>query len=178
MRIVSGIYGGRRLHPPANLPVRPTTDLAKESLFNILNNMVDFEELSVLELFAGTGSISFEFVSRGCPAVTAVDQDGRCVSFIIKTCQELKIDTLRAYRSEAFFFIKRATGKYNLIFADPPYDLPSLGQLPDKILEKGLLKPQGLLIIEHPRSHDFSKHPAFMQHRVYGKVNFSFFTAP
>jgi len=177
MRIISGTHGGRRLHPPVNLPVRPTTDLAKESLFNILTNIFDFEGTSVLDLFAGTGSISFEFVSRGSAEVTAIDQDNRCVSFIIKTCEEFKIDNLKAYRSDAFSYIKHSLKKYDLIFADPPYDLESIAEIPEKIFERNLLKPDGLLIIEHSRDHDFSKHPKFSQHRKYGKVNFSFFNA-
>ncbi|HNW88779.1 MAG TPA: 16S rRNA (guanine(966)-N(2))-methyltransferase RsmD [Bacteroidales bacterium] len=177
MRIISGKYGGRRLHPPVNLPVRPTTDMAKESLFNILSNTIDFEGMSVLDLFAGTGSISLEFVSRGCAEVTAVDKDSKCVSFLIKTCEEFKIDNLRAYRSDVFSYIKHSIKKYHIIFADPPYDLKSATELPDKIFEKELLMPDGLLIIEHSRDHDFSKHPKFSQHRNYGKVNFSFFEA-
>jgi 16S rRNA (guanine966-N2)-methyltransferase len=177
MRIISGKYGSRRLHPPANLPVRPTTDFAKESLFNILNNIIDFEGLNVLDLFAGTGSISLEFVSRGSSEVTSVDKDSRCISFIIKTCEEFKIDSLKAYRSDVFAFIKHSIKKYDLIFADPPYDLSSINTIPDKIFEKTLLKPGGILIIEHSRDIDFSKHPDFSQHRNYGKVNFSFFKA-
>ncbi|HOY32354.1 MAG TPA: RsmD family RNA methyltransferase [Bacteroidales bacterium] len=177
MRIISGKLGGRKLHPPANLPARPTTDLARESLFNILNNIIDFDGLSVLDLFAGTGSVSFEFVSRGSSDVTAVDQDGRSVSFIIRTCEDFKIDNIRAYRSDVFTFIRHAFKKYDLIFADPPYDLVSVAGLPDKIFQKDLLKPEGILILEHPGHLDFSKHPKFSQHRKYGKVNFSFFVA-
>jgi len=176
MRIVSGKYGGRRLNPPANLPVRPTTDIAKEGLFNILNNIVDFEGLFVLDLFAGTGSISFEFISRGAKEATAIDKDSKCVSFIIKTSQDFKIENLRAYRSDVFSYIKHSMKKYNLIFADPPYDLNSLAEIPDKVFENEILRPDGILIIEHPRNYDFSKHPKFSQHRNYGKVNFSFFT--
>ncbi len=177
MRIVSGKYGGRRLHPPSNLPVRPTTDLAKESLFNILNNIISFEGISVLDLFAGTGSISFEFISRGCSDAIAIDMDGRCITFIVKTCQEFNIENMRAYKTDAFSFIKRSSKKFDLVFADPPYDLKAIKDIPDKIFECELLNSGGLLILEHPGNYDFSKHPKFDQHRNYGKVNFSFFKA-
>jgi len=149
--------------------------MAKESLFNILNNNVNFEELDVLDLFAGTGSISFEFVSRGCHEVMAVDQDHRCISFISRTVEEFKIDNLKAIRSDVFVFIRHPYKKYNLIFADPPYDLKTLKDIPDRIFEKDLLLPDGILIMEHPKGYDFKVHPKFWQHRNYGKVNFSFF---
>ncbi|MCK9612857.1 MAG: 16S rRNA (guanine(966)-N(2))-methyltransferase RsmD [Bacteroidales bacterium] len=176
MRIISGYLGGRKLHPPANLPVRPTTDLAKESLFNVLNNLIDFDNLKILDLFAGTGSISFEFVSRGCSEVTAIDMNHKCVSFIIRTCQELKIENLRAYRNDVFSFINHSNKKFDVIFADPPYDLNNIHSIPDLIFSKNLLFPDGLLIIEHPKNIDFSLHTSFSQHRNYGKVNFSFFS--
>jgi 16S rRNA (guanine966-N2)-methyltransferase len=174
MRIVSGKLGGRKLRPPENLPVRPTTDLAKESLFNILNNLIDFEDLIVLDLFTGTGSISFEFISRGALEVFAVDTNIRCISFIEKTATEFKVDNLHAFQSDVFLFLKHAHKKFDIIFADPPYDLTNIPAVADLVFDKQLLNPEGMLIIEHPREVDFSKHPNFSQKRTYGKVNFSF----
>lgn len=174
MRIISGRMGGRKLRPPDYLPVRPTTDLAKESLFNILNNLIDFEETTVLDLFTGTGSIAFEFVSRGAVEVLAVDTNHKCISFIDKTAIEFKVDNLHAIQSDVFTFLKHAHKKFDIIFADPPYDLKNIPAIADLVFEHQLLNPQGLLIIEHPREIDFSQHPAFNQKRTYGKVNFSF----
>jgi 16S rRNA (guanine(966)-N(2))-methyltransferase RsmD len=177
MRIVSGHLGGRKLRPPENLPVRPTTDLAKESLFNILNNLVDFEELSVLDLFTGTGSIGFEFVSRGAVEVFAVDTNNKCISFIDKTAIEFKVDNIHAIQSDVFMFLKHANRKFDIIFADPPYDMTNIAAVADLVFEKQLLNPDGLLIMEHPREVDFTRHPHFSQKRTYGKVNFSFLKA-
>jgi 16S rRNA (guanine966-N2)-methyltransferase len=174
MRIISGHLGGRRLHPPLDLPVRPTTDLAKESLFNILNNLVDFETLTVLDLFTGTGSISFEFVSRGAEEVLALDSDANCIRFIEKTTQEFRVDNLYPFRSDAFMFLKNAHKTFDLIFADPPYDMKNIPMIAQLVFEYKLLKPEGMLIIEHPREVDFTQHPNFSQKRNYGKVNFSF----
>lgn len=175
MRIVSGTHKGRQIHPPTNLPVRPTTDFAKESLFNILNNRIDFESTAVLDLFAGTGSISLEFASRGCPSVTSVDLNFKCVEFIKKASDEMKFTTIRAVKANVFGFLGFCKVKYDLIFADPPYDLPNISTIPDLVFEKELLNIEGILIIEHSREIDFSKHPKFTEHRNYGKVNFSFF---
>jgi 16S rRNA (guanine966-N2)-methyltransferase len=175
MRIVSGKYRGRRLTPPANLPVRPTTDFAKEGLFNVLNNLVDFEALRVLDLFAGTGSISFEFISRGAVEVTAVDNNFRCTDFIRKTAAVFGADNLKVIKSNAFVVIKHAPGGYDLIFADPPYDLEGIDLIPGLIMEAGLLAPDGLLVLEHAARYDFSEHPHFDSARHYGSVNFSFF---
>ena len=175
MRIITGKYRGKQIHPPANLPVRPTTDFAKESLFNILNNLVDFEELRVLDLFAGTGSISYEFFSRGSSLVTAIDRDPHCVAFINKTAGILNAENLEAVREDAFQFLKHPFGRYDLVFADPPYDMEGIDTLPDLVLSCCILYPDGLFILEHSRDHDFSKHPNFSQHRKYGNVNFSFF---
>jgi 16S rRNA (guanine(966)-N(2))-methyltransferase RsmD len=174
MRIISGQLGSRKLRPPANLPVRPTSDLAKESLFNILNNLVDFEELTVLDLFTGTGSIAFEFVSRGAIEVLAIDSNHKCISFIDKTTIEFKVDNLHAIQSDVFTFLKHAHKKFDIIFADPPYDLRNIPAIADLVFVYQLLNPEGMLIIEHPREIDFSQHPAFSQKRTYGKVNFSF----
>ena len=174
MRVISGSLGGRKLRPPENLPVRPTTDLAKESLFNILNNLVDFEEITVLDLFTGTGSISFEFISRGATEVFAVDINNKCISFIDKTAIEFRVDNLHAMQSDAFGFLKHTHKKFDMIFADPPYDLKNIPAIAELVFEKQMLQPNGMLIIEHSREVDFAQHPNFSQKRTYGKVNFSF----
>lgn len=174
MRIIAGELRGRRLHPPTNLPVRPTTDLARESLFNILRNKVDFEEISVLDLFTGTGSISFEFISRGVKQVMAVDGDQRCVEFIKQTAKEFEIDNLFAMRSDAFIFLGRSQMSFDVVFADPPYDLKQFDIIPDLVL-KSFVKPGGLFVLEHAKEHSFKEHPLFVEQRNYGKVNFTFF---
>jgi len=177
MRIVSGKYKGRRL-TPGNLPVRPTTDFAKEGLFNVLNNVVDFESLRVLDLFAGTGSISFEFLSRGAKEVMSVDSNHRCISFIKKTSQILGTSNLKAVRSDCFVFIRQMTVSYDLIFADPPYNLERLSEIPDMVLSSGLLAPGGVFILEHGSSHAFDDNERFAFRRRYGNVCFSFFVNP
>ncbi len=175
MRIISGKFRGRQIHPPANLPVRPTTDYAKESLFNILNNTIDIEDLDVLDLFAGTGSISFEFFSRGCRSVKSIDVDHKCIHFIKRTAELMKADNLEAVRMNCFQFLKFPGKSYDLIFADPPYDLEGIDRLPDMIGSSGLLKKDGLFILEHSKDYSFAEHPYFSQHRDYGSVNFTFF---
>jgi 16S rRNA (guanine966-N2)-methyltransferase len=175
MRIITGKFRGKQLHPPVNLPVRPTTDFAKESLFNILNNLVDFEGLHVLDLFAGTGSISFEFFSRGGETVTAIDIDARCVAFINKMASAMNGENLEAVREDVFQFLKHPFGDYDLVYADPPYDMDGIDRLPDLVLNSTILKAGGYFILEHSKGHDFSRHPEFNQHRKYGNVNFSFF---
>jgi 16S rRNA (guanine966-N2)-methyltransferase len=175
MRIVSGIYRGRRLQPPVNLPVRPTTDFAKEGLFNVLNNLVDFESLRVLDLFSGTGGIAFEFLSRGAIEVTAVDSNQRCIDFIKKTAETFGATNIKAVKSNSFVFIKRMVAAYNMIFADPPYDLEGIESIPDLVLLSGLLEDDGMLVLEHSTAYSFAKHPNFDSHRNYGSVNFSFF---
>ncbi len=176
MRIISGTHKGRRINPPLNLPVRPTTDMAKEGLFNILNNSIDFEDLNVLDLFAGTGNITFEFASRGAAAVTAVDLNFKCVDFIKKTAKEIGFETVKPVRFDVFRFLKSSSKSYDLIFADPPYDLEGIELLPDLIFEKEWLNKNAWLIIEHSRGIDFARHKYFSQKRNYGKVNFTFFT--
>ncbi|MEI8006882.1 MAG: RsmD family RNA methyltransferase [Bacteroidota bacterium] len=175
MRIISGIYRGRKIHPPNNLPLRPTTDFAKEALFNVLNNLVEYENLRVLDMFAGTGSISYEFISRGCISVTAIEKDPRCLSFIHKTGLELKMLNLFPQKSNALTYIRQALNTWDLVFADPPYDMPQLPELPGLVLSGEVLAPGGLFILEHPKRYDFSEFPGFDQHRNYGEVNFSFF---
>ena len=176
MRIINGTHKGRRINPPKNLPVRPTTDMAKEGLFNILNNLIDFSELKVLDLFAGTGSISMEFASRGAISVTSVDLNYKCVEFIRRTAGNLKMDNVLVHRADIFNYLKhKPKESYDLIFSDSPYDLNWIDKLPDLIFERNWLKKNAWLIIEHPREIDFARHKYFHQTRNYGKVHFSFF---
>lgn len=178
MRIIGGEFKGRRFTPPAkNWPTRPTTDFAKEGLFNIIQNNFDISELKVLDLFGGTGSHSYEFVSRGCTDVTYVDKFPACVAFVKKTSQLLQIeDKIQIVRGDVFKFIQYATASYDYIFAGPPYPLPNIPDIPDRILEKGMLKEGGWLVLEHNPNHDFSKHPNLLQVRNYSKTIFSIFT--
>lgn len=175
MRIIAGTLKGRRLNPPANLPVRPTTDMARESLFNILNNYVDFEECSVMDLFAGTGAMSVEFISRGAREVTAVDINNACTEYIKSEAKRLELRNLRVVRADVFDLLKRANRKFDLVFADPPYAIEGLETLPDLVFDHQLLTDDGIFILEHPREYSFEEHPRFWQHRNYGKVNFTFF---
>ncbi len=178
MRIISGKHKGRRIIAPKKLPVRPTTDMAKEGLFNILSNRFSLEHLTVLDLFAGTGNMSFEFASRGALSVTAVDAHPRCVQFIQKMAKELEMG-INVIRSDVFKFLKGTTGQYDIIFADPPYDmdLSQFMQLPNIIFEHSLLKENGILIIEHASHMDLKSSPYFLEMRKYGSSVFSFFTA-
>lgn len=178
MRIVSGKYKGKRIEAPKNLPVRPTTDMAKEALFNILNNRYYFDEISVLDLYAGIGSISFEFASRGCTDVTSVDRHQGCVKFLEKTSQALDAE-LRCLKSDALDYLKKTGNKYDVIFADPPYDLDQseFESLVDLVMERELLKPDGSLILEHRSKMNFQDHPAFEESRKYGSSAFSFFSS-
>lgn len=175
MRIVSGTCGGRLIHPPKNFRARPTTDFAKENLFNVIASNFDLEELTILDLFSGTGSISYEFASRGALSVTSVEIDQVHQQFIIATIDKLKLNNIRPMRMNAFVFLKSCKLSYDIIFADPPYDLDGIDVIPDKVFEKGMLNPSGWLIFEHSKAKDFSSHPHFIQKRVYGSVNFSIF---
>jgi len=175
MRIISGKYKGRRISPPSNITARPTTDFAKEGLFNILNNQIDFEGIDVLDLFAGTGSISIEFVSRDCNSVISIEQNDRHCAFIRKICTDLKIDNLSLMKADVFKFITSCHSQFDMIFADPPYDLEQLPEIPDLIFKHNLLKADGLFVMEHSSKTNFEKHPNFVEHRHYGNVNFSFF---
>ena len=175
MRIISGNLRSRRINPPANLPVRPTTDMAKEALFNIINNEYYFEGLDVLDLFAGTGSISFEFCSREANSVTSVDKNPKCVKFISDTKEALNLDMLEVVQADAFKFLERNFKKYDIIFADPPYDMPDFNKLADLIIDKDILNDDGLIIIEHSKKTNFNSSPNCFQTRKYGSVNFSFF---
>jgi 16S rRNA (guanine966-N2)-methyltransferase len=178
VRIISGKFRGRQIHPPAKLPVRPTTDFAKESLFNILNNLIDFEQIEVLDLFAGTGNISYEFFSRGCLKVTSVEISHRCASFIRSNADHMNAGTINVVRADVFRFIQHTGHAYDVIFADPPYEMESIDAIPEKILQNNLLKDDGIFILEHSGDYDFSSFPGFSDHRKYGNVNFSFFRKP
>jgi len=176
MRIVSGHLKGRRFSPPPSFRARPTTDQARENLFNILNNLIDFEEQRVLDLFAGTGAISYEFASRGVREVICVEKNFAHFRFIKKTAEELGIaPPLKAIKADAFKFLSRDNGPYSIIFADPPFDLPRLHTLPELVLNSGNLEKEGIFILEHGPDMNFESNPFFQQTRHYGKVNFSFF---
>lgn len=175
MRIISGTYRGRRLNPPKNISARPTTDFAKESLFNLLQNRMSFEGIDMLDLFAGTGGIGIEFVSRGAREVTSVELAHTQQNFIISTCKQLGINNLRVVRGDVFKFVNACSISYDFIYADPPYQLEERHKLPDLIFDKQLLAEGGWFVIEHSAQDDYSQHPRFYEHRAYGSVNFSFF---
>lgn len=176
MRIISGKYRGKTLHPPKNLPTRPTTDFAKTGLFNLLANRVSFEGLTVLDLCSGTGNITFEFASRGAKHITAVDQHAACLKFISETCKELKFDGIKTWKVDLFKFIEKTPEKFDLIFVDPPYEVPWIEQISEKIFERNLLNAGGLLVVEHGSKTDLSAQKHFTEMRNYGNVNFSIFT--
>jgi 16S rRNA (guanine(966)-N(2))-methyltransferase RsmD len=176
MRIVSGTLRGRRFSPPDSFSARPTTDFAKENLFNVLNNMIDFEDIKVLDLFSGTGSISYEFASRGCCNITSIELNYKHQQFIAKTLRELKIDkAVRSLKGDSFKFVGATKEKYDVIFADPPFDLQEADTLPDIIIERELLTPDGFFVLEHSGKDRYNEHRYFLQTRNYGKVNFTFF---
>lgn len=176
MRVISGIYKRRRFDVPQTFKARPTTDFAKENLFNVLNNYIDFEEEpTALDLFAGTGSISIELVSRGCGKVISVEKDPQHMSFINKIMKEVKTDKCFTLRADVFKFIEKCNDKFDFIFADPPYALENISTIPDRIFKNGLLKEDGLFVLEHGKDLCFEYHPNFLEHRSYGSVNFSFF---
>ena len=177
MRIIGGRLKGLRLQPPNNLPVRPTTDMAKEALFNILQHQIDFEDIAVLDLFSGTGNISLEFASRGAAAVTSVDRSQPCIHYQTQTAKQHGLNNLRYYKADVFKYLEMETEPYDLIFADPPYDLNRIPEIAPLVFARQLLKPDGLLIIEHQSLQNLSGHPAFVEQRRYGYSSFSFFKA-
>ncbi|WP_196894534.1 16S rRNA (guanine(966)-N(2))-methyltransferase RsmD [Aureivirga marina] len=176
MRIISGKYKGKRLAASKNLPVRPTTDMAKESLFNILNNYYYFNEISVLDLFSGTGNISFEFASRGTKQITAVDQYFGCTKFISDTSRQLDLP-IKTIKSDVYKFLEKNKLKYDVIFADPPYDfeVDDFAKIPKLIFENDLLEEGGLLIVEHSKHTDLSHLENYSYSKKYGGNLFSFF---
>lgn len=175
MRIIRGKYGKRRFDVPRGITARPTTDFARENLFNVIENMQDIEGLTALDLFAGTGAVSWEFVSRGCSAVTAVEEAPVQAGFIRSVKEKLGDKALRLARGDVFRFLERCDRSYDIVFADPPYDHPRFAEIPGLILNSKAVAPGTLVIVEHNRNHDFSHLPGFMQQRVYGSVNFSLF---
>ena len=175
MRIITGKYQGRHFDIPRSFKARPTTDFAKENIFNVLVQYVDFDGATALDLFSGTGSISLELVSRGCSQVVSVELDRDHHRFIQDCLKKLQTDTCIPIRGDVFRFLKSCKQQYDLIFADPPYALKELATLPDIIFEKQLLKAEGIFVLEHGKDHDFSGHPHFKEHRQYGSVNFSIF---
>lgn len=179
MRIISGKYKSKRITAPGNLPVRPTTDFAKEALFNVLNNFYYLDEIVVTDLFAGTGNISYELASRGCPDITAVDAHSGCIRFISKIATELEMP-IKPVKSDVFKFLERTLKKSDLIFADPPYDMPAedMLKIAEIVFERNLLLEGGTLVIEHSKHTDLSGHAYFSQSRRYGGSVFSFFEIP
>ena len=175
MRIISGKYGRRRFDVPTNITARPTTDMARENLFNVLGNLIDLEGKTVLDLFAGTGAMSFEFLSRGAAHVTSVEKARVQADFIKRVQQQLGDPNLTLVRGDVFKFVNSCRQSFDVIFADPPYDLPRFGEIPKLVLDSPLVHDGTLFIMEHPREHDFSALPHFSQQRVYGKVNFTLF---
>jgi 16S rRNA (guanine(966)-N(2))-methyltransferase RsmD len=176
VRIISGTYRGKQIRPPRNFKARPTTDFARESLFNILIHQYDFGELDVLDLFGGTGIITYEFASRGARSVTTVELEPTHFRFIQKTCHDLEFDHVNVIRGDVFRYLKKPYQSFDIIFADPPYDLAGIEELPGLVFSSEILVKNGLFILEHPSSHVFSAHPRFQRLRKYGGVNFSFFS--
>ena len=175
MRIIRGKYGRRRFDVPTNITARPTTDFARENIFNVIENLIDLEGKTALDLFAGTGAVSFEFLSRGCSTVTSVEKAATQYKFIRKVAELLGDTNLHAVRCDVWKFIATANTAYDIVFADPPYNLPDFAEVPVKVIESRLVHPGSLFILEHSASYDFSGLPGFIQHRAYGSVNFSIF---
>jgi 16S rRNA (guanine(966)-N(2))-methyltransferase RsmD len=175
LRIIGGKYRGRRIIPPSGLRARPTTDFAREGLFNILSNRVDFENITVLDLFSGTGCISYEFASRGAKEIHLVERDTKHIAGIRKIIRELEFSNIKAIHIDVKAYLKTCTAKYDIVFADPPYDLSWLKEIPDLISVSGVIKEDGFFILEHPRDMSYGGHNLFFEHRNYGGVNFSFF---
>jgi 16S rRNA (guanine966-N2)-methyltransferase len=178
LRIIGGKYRGRRIDPPSNFKARPTTDFAREGLFNILNNRIDFETSLVLDLFSGTGSISYEFASRGAAQVHLIDKDPKHIAGIKRIINDIGFENIRTIHIDVRAYLKTCSVKYDVVFADPPYDLKWLKELPDMVTGSGVIRENGFFILEHPKALSFSKHPLFFEHRNYGGVNFSFFNPP
>lgn len=176
MRVISGIYKRRRFEVPRSFKARPTTDFAKENLFNVLNSYIDFEDgIRALDLFAGTGSISIELVSRGCDQVISVEKDRDHHAFICKIMQEVKTDRCIPIRGDVFKYLQGGRDRFDFIFADPPYELKGLETIPQLVFDNGLLKPGGVFVLEHGKNNHFEDNPHFVERRAYGSVNFSFF---
>ena len=175
MRIIRGKYGRRRFDVPSNITARPTTDFARENIFNVIENLIDLEGAVALDLFAGTGAVSFEFLSRECESVTSVEKNHVQFNFIRKVRDQLNVKNMTLIKGDVFRFIETTRQKFDVIFVDPPYDLPNFGEIPGKILASELVKPGTVFVMEHSKNYDFSQLPHFHQHRAYGSVNFSIF---
>lgn len=176
MRIIRGKYGRRRFDVPGNITARPTTDFARENIFNVIENMVDLDGIRALDLFAGTGAITFELLSRGAAGVTAVEKAPAQFRFIEKVAATLGEENLTLIRGDVFRFIESAPkGAYGFVFADPPYDMPRFAEVPVRVIESGIVAPGGIFILEHSKKTDFSHLPGFHRHIAYGSVNFSIF---
>lgn len=175
MRIIRGKYGRRRFDVPRNITARPTTDFARENIFNVLENMRDFEGATALDLFAGTGAVSFEFLSRGCASVTAVENASTQVNFIRSVKGKLGDDNLIVVKGDVFKFVATCSRKFDFIFADPPYEHPRFDEIVPMILGSQMLKEGTIVVVEHNRNHDYTSLPGFVDHRTYGSVNFSIF---
>jgi 16S rRNA (guanine(966)-N(2))-methyltransferase RsmD len=179
MRIVGGTFGGRRFSPPARIPARPTTEVAKEGLLNMLQNSKDMDGIKTLDIFGGTGSITYELASRGAADMTLVERDPSTIDFIKKTSKELGIsDRLQIVKGDVFKFVKQCTDQYDFIFAGPPYALDQIDELPLLVFEKNLLLPGGTFVLEHTPRNDYQKHPRFSRIKNYGTTVFTFFTQP
>jgi len=176
MRIISGVFKGRRITAPKKLPVRPTTDMAKEALFNILNNQYYLNDISVLDLFSGTGNISYEFASRGTERITAVDDNYGCIKFINETAESFDI-SISTIKSDVFKYLEKSKQKYTIIFADPPYNfkLDAFSKIPDLVFQNQLIEQDGLLIVEHSKHTDLSNLEHYSHSKSYGGNMFSFF---
>ena len=176
MRIVSGALKGRRFSPPKNFKARPTTDFAKENIFNVLNNIIDFEDIEVLDLFSGIGSISYEFASRGCSRIIAVENNFKHFKFITELVKELNLgEQINVIKSCAFRYVRKTSATFNIVFADPPYNSKEAETLPEEVMNSGILKPGGMFIFEHSDKKNYSHLSGFSEVRRYGKVNFSVF---
>lgn len=176
MRIISGTHKGRQIIPDKSFTARPTTDFAKENLFNVLSHYVDFEGLVALDLFSGTGSIGYELASRGAAEVISVELNYKHFIFIRHTIQELGFRNMKVYKNDTFLACKKLRGRhFGLVFADPPYNLPAIATVPSAIFDNDLLSDEGIAVVEHPESVDYSTHPFFIERRRYGSVNFSLF---
>lgn len=175
MRIITGQYKGRHFDVPRTFKARPTTDFAKENIFNVINGYIDLDGAKALDLFAGTGSISLEMLSRGCTPVVSIEADRDHAAFIRQCMQKLAVTDNVLIRGDVFRFIKSCRQQFDFIFADPPYALAELPSIPALVFERGLLKPGGIFVFEHGKKNDFSADPHFVEHRAYGSVNFSIF---
>lgn len=179
MRIVGGEFSGRRFSPPTGIPARPTTDVAKEGLFNTLEHMMDLEGIKTCDIFGGTGSISYELASRGAADLTLIERDTASIQFIKKTAEALGIaDKMRIIKGDVFKFMKQNKEQYDFIFAGPPYALETIDDLPLLVFEKKMLKPEGIFVLEHTPRNDYQNHPNFVRLKNYGTTVFSFFTQP